>query len=314
MSQGPHSYPFFRDTTIMFGLDIGLHEHKDILEKANCFSGLRAHLEQDNMKLKTFSASDFSRSTKRKLFNKNINRAARQCPGSQILIAFLDKENAEGARFDLFMLACFSLSEHHFQQIEKHGLSELFPHLLRRVIGRTDLTSALIDKMVTIIKETCGDDEMGKCILDAVHHASPNKLVYATRSVPSDVSRLYNDQTHVQRKRGFEEVIDQQENEGSSKRRRDATSALDSQTEEHVQKSPAALSNGRTTLVIAHRLSTIMSADRFLFLENGLVAESGTHEELVDMEGRYAGMWRKQNGEEKSQAQDRVDCIQTDQL
>ncbi|KAJ6018371.1 hypothetical protein N7499_003683 [Penicillium canescens] len=57
-----------------------------------------------------------------------------------------------------------------------------------------------------------------------------------------------------------------------------------------------------------------MSADRILFLENGQVAESGTHGELVNMNGRYAGMWRMQNGEEKPQAQDSVDCIQTDQL
>ncbi|KAJ6019809.1 hypothetical protein N7499_003091 [Penicillium canescens] len=80
----------------------------------------------------------------------------------------------------------------------------------------------------------------------------------------------------------------------------EATSALDTQTEEHVQQSLSALSNGRTTLVIAHRLSTIKSADRILFLDNGQVAESGTHEQLVNMKGRYARMWRRQNGENKS--------------
>ena len=47
-------------------------------------------------------------------------------------------------------------------------------------------------------------------------------------------------------------------------------------------------------LVIAHRLSTITTADRILVLSEGQVAESGTHEELLAMKGRYASMWRKQ--------------------
>jgi ABC-type transport system involved in Fe-S cluster assembly fused permease/ATPase subunit len=79
----------------------------------------------------------------------------------------------------------------------------------------------------------------------------------------------------------------------------EATSALDTKTEEHIQKSLATLSNGRTTLIIAHRLSTITSADLILVLSDGQVAERGTHEELVSMEGLYARMWRKQNGEAK---------------
>ncbi|KAJ5766736.1 uncharacterized protein N7511_004352 [Penicillium nucicola] len=79
----------------------------------------------------------------------------------------------------------------------------------------------------------------------------------------------------------------------------EATSALDTKTEEHIQKSLATLSNGRTTLIIAHRLSTITSAELILVLSGGQVAESGTHEELVSMEGLYARMWRKQNGEAK---------------
>ncbi|KAJ9481353.1 hypothetical protein VN97_g12130 [Penicillium thymicola] len=86
----------------------------------------------------------------------------------------------------------------------------------------------------------------------------------------------------------------------------EATSALDTKTEEHIQTSLATLSNGRTTLIIAHRLSTITSADLILVLGDGQVAESGTHEELVSMEGLYARMWRKQNGEAK---QRQVECI-----
>lgn len=74
----------------------------------------------------------------------------------------------------------------------------------------------------------------------------------------------------------------------------EATASLDTDTEEHIQRSLATLSHGRTMLVIAHRLSTITEADRILVLHEGQVVESGTHEELLDMKGRYAGMWKKQ--------------------
>lgn len=74
----------------------------------------------------------------------------------------------------------------------------------------------------------------------------------------------------------------------------EATAALDSETEQHIQTALDKLSQGRTTLVIAHRLSTITTADQILVLHAGQVAECGTHEELLSLKGRYASMWRKQ--------------------
>ncbi|KAF2755246.1 hypothetical protein EJ05DRAFT_442771 [Pseudovirgaria hyperparasitica] len=74
----------------------------------------------------------------------------------------------------------------------------------------------------------------------------------------------------------------------------EATAALDTETEEHIQKALTALGNGRTMLVIAHRLSTITTADQILVLHEGRVAERGTHEELLEKKGRYANMWKKQ--------------------
>ena len=56
------------------------------------------------------------------------------------------------------------------------------------------------------------------------------------------------------------------------------------------------LARGRTTLVIAHRLSTIRSADRILVVENGRIAEQGSHEALLAQNGEYASLWRTQNG------------------
>ncbi|KAH8600493.1 putative heavy metal tolerance protein [Bisporella sp. PMI_857] len=74
----------------------------------------------------------------------------------------------------------------------------------------------------------------------------------------------------------------------------EATAALDSDTEQNIQEALKTLSKGRTMLVIAHRLSTVTSADQILVLHAGRVAESGSHEELLAMKGRYANMWKKQ--------------------
>lgn len=72
------------------------------------------------------------------------------------------------------------------------------------------------------------------------------------------------------------------------------TAALDSESEQNVQEAFAELRKGRTTLVIAHRLPTIMHADCILVVENGLVVESGRHEELLRKAGRYASFYRLQ--------------------
>lgn len=79
----------------------------------------------------------------------------------------------------------------------------------------------------------------------------------------------------------------------------EATAALDSETEQHIQKALKDLSVGRTTLVIAHRLSTITSANQILCIHQGKVVERGTHEELLRMDGKYAAMWAKQVKAEK---------------
>ena len=76
------------------------------------------------------------------------------------------------------------------------------------------------------------------------------------------------------------------------------TTALDSESERHVQDAIARLCSERTTMVIAHRLQTIMHADRILFVEHGAVVESGSHQELLRRGGRYAAFYRLQFDEE----------------
>ena len=76
----------------------------------------------------------------------------------------------------------------------------------------------------------------------------------------------------------------------------EATSSLDSESEAKIQEGLSYLMKGRTTFVIAHRLSTIRRADQILVVEDGRIAERGTHESLYAAEGRYWDLYTKQHG------------------
>ena len=77
----------------------------------------------------------------------------------------------------------------------------------------------------------------------------------------------------------------------------EATSSVDNETEAAIQRSLDVLKKDRTVIVIAHRLSTIRNADCIYVLENGVVTETGTHDELVNLGGVYTGLWSVQTGE-----------------
>ena len=77
----------------------------------------------------------------------------------------------------------------------------------------------------------------------------------------------------------------------------EATSSVDTVTEQRIRRAMLTITRGRTSFIIAHRLTTIRDSDLILLIEDGRIAEKGTHEELMELNGRYAGMYRTQMGE-----------------
>ena len=84
----------------------------------------------------------------------------------------------------------------------------------------------------------------------------------------------------------------------------EATSALDSRTEAAIQETLKGVAARRTAIVIAHRLSTVVDADQIVVLDQGRVAERGTHAQLLRKNGLYTDMWTRQQSErEEEEAQ-----------
>jgi ATP-binding cassette, subfamily B, multidrug efflux pump len=82
----------------------------------------------------------------------------------------------------------------------------------------------------------------------------------------------------------------------------EATSSIDTETEAMIQEAMEVLKQGRTTFIIAHRLSTIKNADQIIVLDKGTIVEKGSHDELMELKGRYYQMYELQQGKQMGQA------------
>src|SRR5690606_13241951 len=76
----------------------------------------------------------------------------------------------------------------------------------------------------------------------------------------------------------------------------EATSALDSEVEAAIQESLYKMMEGKTVIAIAHRLSTVAAMDHLIVLDEGRIVEEGSHAELLEKNGMYARLWRRQSG------------------
>ncbi|MCK5313119.1 MAG: ATP-binding cassette domain-containing protein, partial [Desulfobacteraceae bacterium] len=75
----------------------------------------------------------------------------------------------------------------------------------------------------------------------------------------------------------------------------EATSYLDSESEQKVHQAMKKLMEGRLAIIIAHRLSTVRNCDNLIFIKNGTISESGSHEELVKLKGEYYHLLKKES-------------------
>ena len=91
----------------------------------------------------------------------------------------------------------------------------------------------------------------------------------------------------------------------------EATSSLDSRTEQGIKSALDKIANDRTTVVIAHRLSTVTDADEIIVLDGGEIKERGTHANLLTRNGIYADMWTRQR--EKSDAELKLQALNNEE-
>lgn len=88
----------------------------------------------------------------------------------------------------------------------------------------------------------------------------------------------------------------------------EATSALDTETEKQVQEAINQVSKGATSLIIAHRLSTVKDCDKIIVLKHGVIVETGSHNELLNIAGGYyAKLWNKQSEQSERMAQEEAE-------
>ncbi|KAJ6105138.1 hypothetical protein N7523_010212 [Penicillium sp. IBT 18751x] len=199
---------FTQAETVMFGLDTQPDQYRNMLKKANVLIKIRDHLEADRLKMMSFLPSSFDRSSKKKLFKKNITTLINQGIGSQTMKALFDTQTDKGCRLDCLVLILFSLSDNHFQEIEKYELVEILAYLLRGMMHIDDVSTMMMKKFAAIFRLFGENDHEEKILLERIGqelaHKIKDKMVKANQQVFSHEG--------PPRKRGYEESSEQEHN------------------------------------------------------------------------------------------------------
>ena len=177
--------------------------------------------------------------------------------------------------------------------IDGHRISEVTARSLRRQIAIVPQDTVLFDGTVEENIRYGYPGATREAVIEAAHQANAHDFIvqmpngYETSIGESGLRLSGGQQQRISIARAILKdprilILDE------------ATSALDSKSEALVQDSLAKLMKGRTSFVIAHRLSTVSHADKIVVLDNGEVAEIGTHQELLKREGLYQNLCRLQ--------------------
>ncbi|MGB3308982.1 MAG: ABC transporter ATP-binding protein [Nodosilinea sp.] len=179
--------------------------------------------------------------------------------------------------------------------VDGQGIQDLLPQDLRRCIG-------LVSQDVFLFSGTVAEN-----IAYGSFDATPEEILHAAKLAEAH-------EFIAQLPQGYDTIVGERGQKLSGGQRQrlaiarailkdppilvldEATSAVDNETEAAIQRSLAVITQGRTTLAIAHRLSTIRHSHRIYVMAHGEIVEQGRHEELLELNGIYASLWRVQSG------------------
>lgn len=151
----------------LFGLQEEIAVHRKRLDAALFFTQLRNTIDQDRVKLKSYSAKAFHRSTKKKTFTSSVENAVAGKAEGLVLMPLLQAAgpNVKVPPLDLFILACFSLTSSHYTQLNANGLVEIFPRLFSTAFDSVQFSSDMRTIFLDLIEKTCHGSDQGTQIL-----------------------------------------------------------------------------------------------------------------------------------------------------
>ncbi|KAE8554686.1 hypothetical protein EYB25_003227 [Talaromyces marneffei] len=151
---------------VLLGLHLETGTYLLLLEALQTFGKVRKHIEEDLTRLRSYTWAVFKKSSKKSLFEKNLRFAMEDTLGEDILLSLLS-DTSQVNRLNSFLLACFSLSESHFKEIESHGLIAGFHRLLEK--QPCHFSEPLKQGLIRWVLEICHANKNGNVITEYFH-------------------------------------------------------------------------------------------------------------------------------------------------